>query len=394
MMTTPQLTGHQAPGIYRQDVFPLPAPGLLTGVPAFLGFASKGELSRPAPLMLWPQLEAQFGPQPANGFLHHAVRGFFDNGGLLCYVVRLDPGPRPLEALRAGLAALRDVAAVDLLCAPDIMPPASAIAPDAAAIKDVTEQQAELLADCQRTGGRFAILDTVLTTDMTTVEAQRAALAGDDGAIYHPWLKVATRDGSGLHVPPCGHVAGIYSRGDQQAGVHKAPANEIAEGALDLRVLLADDAVGRLSARGVNCLRAWPGRGIRVWGARTLSADPAWQSVGARRVFLTMSRWLEAFLPQLAFEPNDVRLWVRITREVTAYLDGLLRAGALKGRTPEEAFFVKCDRETNPPEVTAAGMVVTTVGMALADPAEFIVVRIIHGASGVSIQPAPATAPA
>ena len=97
-------------------------------------------------------------------------------------------------------------------------------------------------------------------------------------------------------MPPCGHVAGIYARSDQRVGVHKAPANEPVEGALDLRVNLTDDVIGRLYAAGVNCLRALPGRGIRVWGARTLSDDPAWRPIGARRVFLTMSRWLEQFM--------------------------------------------------------------------------------------------------
>ena len=135
-----------------------------------------------------------------------------------------------------------------------------------------------------------------------------------------------------------------------------------------------------------------PGRGIRVWGARTLSGDPDWQSIGARRVFLTMGRWLERFMAELAYEPNDVRLWVRVTRELTAYLDGLFQRGALKGRSAPEAFFVKCDSETNPPDVTAAGMLVTTIGVALAAPTEFIVVRIINGTSGVSIQPASAPA--
>ena len=133
-------------------------------------------------------------------------------------------------------------------------------------------------------------------------------------------------------------------------------------------------------------LHRWEHPDDLAWEKRL--ADPAWRPVAARRVFLTMGRWLEEFLPQLAFEPNDVRLWVRVTRELTAYLDGLLQGGALKGRTPAEAFFVKCDSETNPPDVTAAGMVVTKVGVALADPAEVIIVRIIHGASGVSIQPA------
>ncbi len=389
-MTVPLGTGLRAPGVYPQDVFPPPAPTLLTGVPAFLGYADQGPVNEPVPLTLWPQFEAQFGPPPATGFLAYAVRGFFENGGLLCYVVRLDGTATPLAALRHGLAALTETAAVDLLCAPDIMPaPSTSEPPDVAA---VTALQAELLADCQRTGGRFAILDAVPATATSMVAAQRAALAGDDGALYHPWLWAEAEDGSPLYLPPCGHVAGIYSRSDQAVGVHKAPANEMVAGVLDLWVNLAADAIGQLYAEGVNCLRAVPGRGIRVWGARTLSDDSDWQFVGARRVFLTMGRWLEQFLARAAYEPNDIRLWVRIMREVTAYLDTLYQDGALKGRTAAEAFFVKCDSETNPPDVTDAGMVVTNVGVALAAPAEFVVVRIIHGASGVSIQPGTSTA--
>jgi phage tail sheath protein FI len=203
---------------------------------------------------------------------------------------------------------------------------------------------------------------------------------------------VAGQDGAPLWVPPSGHVAGIYARSDRQAGVHKAPANEPVEGVLDLRADLTDDVLGYLYSRQVNCLRALRGRGFRVWGARTLSEDPSWRAVGARRVFLTMGRWLDLFMAELAYEPNDVRLWVRIMRELTGYLDGLFQLGALQGRTADEAFFVKCDSETNPPEVAAAGLVVTQVGVALAAPAEFIRVRIISSAAGVSIQPAAATA--
>jgi len=384
------MTNDLAPGVYLRDVFPPPAPTLLTGVPVFLGYASQGPVGDPQPLMLWPQFQAQFGAPQAGGFLAYAVRGFFENGGLLCYVVRLDQSATPLSGLRAGLAALQAVDAVDLVCAPDIMISASLTGtPD---VDAVTALQAEVLADCQRAGGRFAILDAVLTSDTATAEQQRAALTSEDGALYHPWLWAPGQDGEPLYLPPCGHVAGIYARSDQQVGVHKAPANEPVDGVLDLRVNLTDDVIGRLYAQGVNCLRAVPGRGIRVWGACTLSQDPDWRPIGARRVFLTMSRWLEQFMAQLVYEPNDVRLWVRIMRELTAYLDDEFQRGALKGSTPEEAFFVKCDSETNPPEVTDAGMVVTNVGVALAAPAEFVIVRIVHGTSGVSIQPASAPA--
>jgi phage tail sheath protein FI len=389
-MAVPPITDYQAPGVYPQDVFPPPAPSLLTGVSAFLGYADDGKPGGPYPLTLWPQFETKFGAPRDDGFLGYAVRGFFENGGLLCYVVPLDKEATPLTALRGGLAALQDADPVDLVCAPDIMASASLTGPPD--VEAVTALQVEVLVDCQRTGGRFAILDAVLTPDTATVEVQRANLNSQDGALYHPWLWAPGQDGSPLYLPPCGHVAGIYARSDQQVGVHKAPANEAVDGVLDLRANLADDVIGRLYAEGVNCLRAVPGRGIRVWGARTLSGEPGWQSIGARRVFLTMGRWLERFLTELTYEPNDVRLWVRIMRELTAYLDGLFQRGALKGRTPEEAFFVKCDSETNPPDVTEAGMVVTNVGVALAAPAEFIVVRIIHGTSGVSIQPASATA--
>jgi uncharacterized protein len=396
------MADYQAPGVYRQDVFPPPPPSLLTGVPLFLGYAeprpveepvkepAKEPVKVPQRLTLWPQFEALLGPPRADGYLADAVRGFFENDGVLCYVVPLEDAGSPLAELQAGLAAAADLDAVDLVCAPDIMRGTSLT--DAPDVDAVIALQAEVLADCRRAGGRFAILDAVLTSDTSTVEGQRAALTGDDGALYHPWLWASRRDGPPRYVPPCGHLAGAYARSDQRAGAHKAPANEAVEGVLDLRANLTEDAVGRLYAQGVNCLRALPGRGIRVWGARTLSDDPAWRHVGARRVFLTLSRWLERFMTELVHEPNDVRLWVRIMRELTAYLDGLFERGALKGRSPDEAFYVKCDGETNPPEVVDAGVVVTHVGLALAAPAEFVVARIIHGASGVSIQPGSATA--
>ena len=193
-MTTPPITDYQAPGVYPQDVFPPPAPSMLTGVPAFLGYVSGGKPDGPYALALWPQFEARFGAPRDDGFLGYAVRGFFENGGLLCYVVPLDGQATPLAALRGGLAALQDTDSVDLVCAPDIMAPgimtpaSPASPPD---VKAVTALQAEVLANCQLTGGRFAILDAVLTPDPATVERQRAELNSQDGALYHPWLWAA-----------------------------------------------------------------------------------------------------------------------------------------------------------------------------------------------------------
>jgi hypothetical protein len=129
-----------------------------------------------------------------------------------------------------------------------------------------------------------------------------------------------------------------------------------------------------------------------VWGARTVSADPAWKYVNVRRLFLTTGRWIERNLSQVVWEPHDPSLWARVTRSLTAYFTDLHRRGALMGSTPAEAFYVKCDAETNPPEVRDAGMVVTEIGLAPTSPGEFIVVRVIHRADGLTLSPPGAAA--
>ena len=136
---------------------------------------------------------------------------------------------------------------------------------------------------------------------------------------------------------------------------------------------------------GINCLRSFPGRGIRIWGARTLSSIEAWTYINVRRLFLTAGRWIARNMAGLVFEPHDLRLWVRIGRDLSAYFNDLFRRGALKGHSAAEAFYVKCDEDTNPPEVRDAGMVVTEIGLAPVVPNEFVVVRITHGPSGVAI---------
>jgi phage tail sheath protein FI len=163
--------------------------------------------------------------------------------------------------------------------------------------------------------------------------------------------------------------------------VFKAPANEEIRDAVNLEVLIDNSVQGELNTQGINCLRAFPGRGIRVWGARTLSRDSNWRYINVRRLFITIKRWIDLNMVWAAFEPNTPQLWVRIQRELSAYLTQLWRAGALKGETPEQAFYVKCDAETNPPEIREVGKVVTEIGFAPSSPAEFIFVRITHRAT-------------
>ena len=169
---------------------------------------------------------------------------------------------------------------------------------------------------------------------------------------------------------------------DAATGVLQAPANCALQGVVDLAFPTTDGIQSTMNQPGVNCLRAFPGRGIRVWGARTVGADVEWLYVNVRRLFLTLRRWIDLNMGWATFEPNDSRLWVRIMRELTTYLGKLQRDGALQGTTPAEAFYVKCDAENNPPELRDLGQVVIEIGLAPLSPAEFIVVRIVRRAGG------------
>ena len=380
---------NRAPGVYRQDIYPSAPVEFRTGVPAFLGFTHAGEdkIYTPQILNLWPQFEDHFGKPLSCGFLGHAVRGFFENGGNLCYVVALDGSQGPEEALRRGLDALEPFDIIDLVCAPDIMMNEV----------PVVELQNQVLDHCERSGDRLAILDSrpfrqkdyTLEEAVKKVSEQRKSLFGKNGALYFPWLGVRTKNDAGQfevkHVPPCGHIAGIYARTDEQVGVHKAPANEVIQGVVDLEVTVSEAQQAKLNPAGINCLRAFPGRGIRVWGARTLSKETAWTYVNVRRLFLTAGRWIEHHMTAEVFEPHTPDLWARITGDLNVYFNDLFQKGALQGASPEEAFYVKCDAETNPPQVQDEGRVVAEIGLAPNRPNEFVIVRIIHGAGGVTI---------
>ena len=342
---------------------------------------------------LWPEFDAHFGTLRTEGYLVRAVQGFFENGGSRCYVQLLcrEEAVTPLTALGLGLDRLVDLDAADLLCAPDLMLGGqSGGSPDP---EQVRLMQAAVLDHCDRLGDRFAILDARPGLDRQAVLAQRQGLRGMNGALYYPWVRTVA---SASFLPPCGQVAGVYARSDRAVGVYKAPANEVLEGVLDLEVNVTDAEQADLNPAGVNCLRAFAGRGIRVWGARTLadpSQRPEWIYVSVRRLFLTVARRIERSMSWAVLEPNDPRLWARIERELSAYLSDLYRQGAFQGRSAQEAFRVKCDAETNPPDVRQAGMTVTEIHLAPTVPGEFVVVRIVHGAGGVTVTTEPPAAP-
>jgi uncharacterized protein len=387
-----QYAQHKAPGVYFEPDFRLPrGTPFMTGVPVFLGVVGKppnkgqpAEMYKAVLMSLWTHFELHVGDPASYGYLAYAVRGFFVNGGQRCYVVLLpDMSAQSLEAAFTGIVghpeyALSALTTVDLVCAPDLVKQ-----PD----RQLAFELQQMLVDhCERTGDRFAILDSRQGDDKERVWEQWSEIDGKNGAVYYPWVRVRGFDGSStVLVPPCGHIAGVYARSDQEVGVHKAPANEVLEGVLGLEREINSAEQKFLNPRRINCLRSFPGRGIRVWGARTLSGSDAWTYVNVRRIFLTAVRRIESRAQEVAFEPNEPKLWARIERELKSYFTEQFRRGALKGRTPEEAFYVKCNRETNPKEVQEAGQVITEIGLAPGIPFEFVVVRLIQGRGGVSL---------
>ncbi|WP_157735214.1 phage tail sheath family protein [Pseudofrankia inefficax] len=394
----------------REDVRPSEPRSFVTGVPLFLGFdaaagppgtvvgperlGTVGDLTaaslagvanpaRPGAAGVAASLAAA--AARAEGALGDAVRGFFANGGRACHVAWTAPGPDAAAAVRLALTTLDDRAEltdVDLVCLPDL-----GAWPRPA---EIAAAQRAVLEHCAARGDRFAVLDAVPGADLDAAVKQAQNLAGPAaafGALYFPWARVPA-DGAARYVPPCGHIAGTYAALDRAGGVHRAPANREIAGVLDVFVDLTEADMARLCEAGVNPIRALPGRGIRAWGAWTLSDDERWASIPVRRLVSTIGRWARRFLETAAFEPNDVRLWTRVMRELTAALDVLHAAGAFAGRVAEESFYVKCDHETNPPESVAAGLVVTEIGVAPAVPAQFIVVRLISSAYDATVDAA------
>ncbi|MGI8856152.1 MAG: phage tail sheath family protein [Thermomicrobiales bacterium] len=283
---------------------------------------------------------------------------------------------------RSGMEGLEIFEDVTMVCCPDLMGAYQAGAIDRDGVKAV---QLAMIAHCERMGDRMAILDPLPDLSPQAVKPWRERETNYDSkyaVLYYPWIKVAGPDGHPMAVPPSGHMAGIWARNDATRGVHKAPANEVVTGALEAATPITKGEQDTLNPIGVNCIRSFTGRGLRVWGARTLSSDPAWRYVNVRRLFNYVEKSIEAGTQWVVFEPNDADLWARVRRDVGAFLTGAWRDGMLFGLTPGEAFFVKCDEELNPPDVRDRGQLVIDVGLAPVKPAEFVIFRFRQFSGG------------
>ena len=290
------------------------------------------------------------------------------------------------SADRTGFGGLEAVDVVTMLAVPDLM---AVYQQGVIDLEGVQAVQQAMIAHCELMGDRVAILDAPPGLNAQQVREWRVDKAGYDSkyaTLYWPWIKVFDPiSAQGKLVPPGGHIAGIWARNDDTRGVHKAPANEVIRGALALELQITKGEHDQLNPTGVNCIRAFPGRGIRVWGARTLSSDAAWRYLNVRRLFNYVEESILEGTQWVVFEPNDLNLWQRVKRTLNAFLVRVWRDGALFGATPGEAFYVKCDAENNPPEVIDAGQLVVEIGIAPVKPAEFVVFRIAQFSGGAAL---------
>jgi uncharacterized protein len=243
--------------------------------------------------------------------------------------------------------------------------------------------QTALINHCEGQANRMAVLDAPPGMGVQDIKEWRSDVAMYDSAfaaLYYPWIKVAnpvpTNGDDEILIPPSGHMAGLWARVDETRGVWKAPANEVIRGVLDVERSITKAEQGMLNPIGINCIRPFGTRGIRVWGARTLSSDSDWRYINVRRLFNMVEQAIMDGTQWVVFEPNDQKLWAGVKRTVSAFLRGLWRDGALFGATAEQAFFVKCDEDNNPPDSIDEGKLIVEVGIAPVKPAEFVIFRI------------------
>jgi phage tail sheath protein FI len=322
-----------------------------------------------------------------SGPLERPVKGIFPLAVVAPAPVRLAPNDYVGDAAdRTGFGGLEAIDPITMVCVPDLMAAYQKGMIDAEGLQGV---QLAMIAHCEQMGDRVAILDPPPGMNAQQIREWRVEKAGYDSkyaVLYWPWIKVMDPvAGQAIMVPPSGHLAGIWGRNDDTRGVHKAPANEVVRGAISLEIQITKNEHDLLNPHGINCIRAFPGRGIRVWGARTLSSDPAWRYLNIRRLFNYLEESIFDGTQWVVFEPNDHALWAKMRRTISAFLVNEWRKGSLFGLTPDEAFYVKCDDETNPAESIDAGMVVCEIGVAPVKPAEFVIFRLSQYSGGAAL---------
>jgi Bacteriophage tail sheath protein len=409
---------YKTPGVYiEEQKGPRTIEAVGTSVVAFVGTApdAAAHLGEAWPVNNWSQFRTEFAAADNlnSTALSHAVNGFFQNGGARAFIVNVAAGD-PISGrdvpgqARTGLKLLEEIDEISIVAAPGCI--------------DAASHEA-LVSHCEALGDRVCILDlpdvkntellkTVETVPVPTTKgkdkdkdtggAGAPDAAGKSGAAARPRVSpsgfstayfpnIVVADALHPNLPPAavspsGHIAGIWAATDGTRGVHKAPANVPVAGALNLTYRVTAAEQGDLNEKGINCIRYFSAEGILVWGARTL-ADPSseFKYINVRRLLIMIEQSIERNTSWVVFEPNELTTWKSVKGGISGFLRNVWRDGALVGATPEEAFFVKCDEETNPQESIDAGRLVTVIGVAPVKPAEFIIFQIGLTAKGAEV---------
>lgn len=447
------------PGVYRQLAGRVPdLPRVRTDVAGFVGIAGPNHVDQTVRVDDWRGYELlflrdAFGGElapPLGSQLADCVRAFFANGGMRCWITNIAASTETADsgALLATMLGLTDrtgleqlllhpevaiVALPDLhatvqvpeqvfvdlgpiadqgsfVCCPSIRTTTQVVDLGASAAGPVfTDEQilnAEryLITRCARDAWRvFALLAPPPSKTLTQIEQWRAALGDgmdpddmDCAALYWPWLRTVDKPGGPVIVrPPLGYVAGVFARRDVAQGPHVAPSNEPVLGAVGTETKIDDRIDERIYAQAINPCRAFAGKGVQLWGARTLrwqqpaSANDRPDPLGfinVRRCLSAIERSCEHIGQMFVFEPNGAVLRFGLVQAVAGYLISVFRSGALFGSTPTESFYVRCDDSLNPLAAISEGIVVCEVGVAIAAPAEFIVFRVGRRAGVIELK--------
>jgi phage tail sheath protein FI len=279
----------------------------------------------------------------------------------------------PQTDLKTGLRQLEDLEDISIVAAPGSTFQYENVTynPQARTIVQL------LLSHAERMRYRIAVIDSGENQSIGQVRAMRAQVDSKYGALYYPWVRVldplSQRE---IYSPPSGFVAGIYARNDVNRAVYKAPANEVVNLALGFERFLNKSQQEVLNPEGINCFRFFEGRGMRLWGARTVSSDPEWKYVNLRRYFAYLERSIDKGTQWAVFEPNGEQLWANVRRTIEDFLLNEWQNGALLGDKPEKAYFVKCDRSTMSQNDLDNGRMICLIGIAPLRPAEFVIFRI------------------
>jgi len=272
---------------------------------------------------------------------------------------------------RRGLLSFEDIDDISILYIPNML-----------SISGLVDA---VIAQCEKLRYRFAIIDDSKGTQNPSVTT-KCGMDTKFGALYCPWIKIIDPvSGSEILVPPGGHIAGIYARSDAEVGVHKAPANQVVLGAEGLEYVFSQNVQDTLDSIGVNSIRELPNRGITVGGARTLSSDSLWKYVNVRRLFIFLEKSIENGTQWVVFEPNNEKLWTKVKQTISQFLTTVWNSGALMETTPQEAFFVKCNRTTMTQDNIDNGRLIVVIGVAPIKPAEFVIFRIAQWQGGSAV---------